>query len=90
MIYNSKIGEIELSKVIRLYPAAVVNVDGEVAQMSLEWADMNADRVNITSYVLVFDFTLPGEKIRDKKEICFETKDELFLAMQEVAQFFQE
>ena len=90
MIYNSKIGEIELSKVTRLYPAAVVHVDGEVAQMSLEWADMNVDRVNITSYVLVFDFTHSGEKIRDKKEVYFETKDELFLAMQEVAQFFQE
>jgi hypothetical protein len=51
---------------------------------------MNSDRVNIISYVLVFDFTLSGEKIRDKKEIYFETKDELFLAMQEVAQFFQE
>ncbi len=90
MIYNSKIGEIELSKVIRLYPAAVVNVDGEIAQMSLEWADMNSQKVAVASYVLVFDFTLPNEKIRDKKEIYFETKDELFLAMQEVAQFFQE
>ncbi|MDP2893706.1 MAG: hypothetical protein Q8N78_04995 [Sulfurimonas sp.] len=90
MIYNSKIGEIELSKVIRLYPAAVVDVDGEIAQMSLEWADMNSQKVAVASYVLVFDFTLPSEKIRDKKEIYFETKDELFLAMQEVAQFFQE
>ena len=90
MIYCSKIGDIDLGKLVRLYPAAVVNVDGEVAEMSLEWADMNAHRVNITSYVLVFDFTPSGEKIRDKKEIYFKTKDELFLAMQEVAQFFQE
>lgn len=90
MIYNSKIGDIDLSKVIRLYPAAVVHVDGEVAEMSLEWADMNSQKVAITSYVLVFDFTKPNEKVRDKKELHFKTKDELFLAMQEVSQFFQE
>ncbi|MDD5373712.1 MAG: hypothetical protein PHO62_09850 [Sulfurimonas sp.] len=89
MIYSSTIGDIDLTKVVRLYPAAVVEVDGDVVQMSLEWADMNAQRVMITAFVLVFDFTLPNEKVRDKKEIYFKTKDELFKAMQEVAQFFQ-
>ncbi|MDD5156567.1 hypothetical protein [Sulfurimonas sp.] len=88
MIYKSKIGDIDLSKLTRLYPAAVVNVDGEIAEMSLEWADMNEDKVNITSFVLVFDFTLPKEKVRDKKELHFQTKDELILAIQEVSQFF--
>jgi len=89
MIYSSTIGDIDLNKVVRLYPAAVVDVDGEVAEMSLEWADMNAQKIKITAFVLVFDFTLPNEKVRDKKEIYFKTKDELFAAMQEVAQFFQ-
>lgn len=88
MIYRSKIGDIDLSKLTRIYPAAVVNVDGDIAEMSLEWADMNGDKVEITSFVLVFDFTLPKEKIRDKKELHFKTKDELMLVMQEVSQFF--
>lgn len=89
-IYKSKIGEIDLSKVTRLYPAAVVNAEGEVAEMSLEWAEMNGDKVKITSYVLVFDFTPPKEQVRDKKELHFETKDKLIEAIQEVAQFFQD
>lgn len=90
MIYKSKIGNIDLSKVTRLYPAAVVDAQGEVAEMSLEWADMNADKVKITAFVLVFDFTPPKEQVRDKKELCFETKEELIETMQEVAQFFQD
>lgn len=90
MIYKSKIGNIDLSKVTRLYPAAVVDAQGEVAEMSLEWADMNADKVKITAFVLVFDFTPPTEQVRDKKELRFETKEELIETMQEVAQFFQD
>jgi hypothetical protein len=90
MIYKSKIGNIDLSKVTRLYPAAVVDAQGEVAEMSLEWADMNADKVKITAFVLVFDFTPPKEQVRDKKELRFETKEELIETMQEVAQFFQD
>lgn len=90
MIYKSKIGNIDLSKVTRLYPAAVVDAQGEVAEMSLEWADMNADKVKITAFVLVFDFTPPKEQVRDKKELRFETKEELIEVMQEVAQFFQD
>lgn len=90
MIYKSKIGNIDLSKVTRLYPAAVVDAQGEVAEMSLEWADMNADKVKITAFVLVFDFTPPKEQVRDKKELRFETKEELIEAMQEVSQFFQD
>lgn len=90
MIYKSKIGNIDLSKVTRLYPAAVVDAQGEIAEMSLEWADMNADKVKITAFILVFDFTLPKEQVRDKKELSFETKEELIETMQEVAQFFQD
>ena len=90
MIYKSMIGDIDLSKLTRLYPAAVVEVNGESAEMSLEWIDMNADKVNVTSFVLVFDFTPPKEEIRDKKELHFETKDELITTMTEVAQFFQD
>ena len=87
MIYNSKIGEIDLEKVTRLYPAGVVNIDGEVAEMSLQWCEMNEDKVNITHYVLVFDFTLANEKIRNKKELKFDTLNELMQTMKEVSKF---
>ncbi len=89
MIYNSKIGEIDLSKLTRLYPAAVVEMQGEEAEMSLEWIEMNEDKVNLKEYILVFDFTPKNEEIRDKKILHFKTKDELIKTMQEVAQFFQ-
>lgn len=89
MIYKSKAGDIDLSRLTRLYPAAVVDVEGERAEMSLEWIDMNGDKVKITSYVLVFDFTPPKEEVRDKIELHFDTKEELIETMTEVAQFFQ-
>ncbi|MDY0233391.1 MAG: hypothetical protein RBS11_05070 [Sulfurimonas sp.] len=89
MIYDSKIGEIDLSKLTRLYPAAVVEMQGEEAEMSLEWIEMNEDKVNLKEYILVFDFTPKNEEIRDKKILHFKTKDELIKTMQEVAQFFQ-
>ncbi len=90
MIYRSKQGDIDLSRVTRLYPAAVVNMYGEVAQMSLEWADMNHDKVKIESYVLIFDFDPLDEEVKNRLELGFDTKDELIKTMQEVAQFFQE
>ncbi|MDQ1264153.1 MAG: hypothetical protein QG559_1154 [Campylobacterota bacterium] len=90
MIYKTKIGDIDLSRVIRLYPAVVIELDGDIAEMSLEWAEMNGEKVKINSYVLVFDFTQSGEKSRDKKELHFDSRDELIFAMQEVAQFFQD
>ena len=88
MIYNSKDGEIDLSRVKMLYPAGIVNVDGEIAEMSLEWCDMNAYKVNITSYVLVFSFSEAQVEVKDKKILTFKTKDELIVCMTEVAKFF--
>jgi hypothetical protein len=55
--------------------------------MSLQWCEMNGDKVNITHYVLVFDFTLANEKIRNKKELKFDTLNELMQTMKEVSQF---
>ena len=90
MIYKSKIGDIDLSRLTRLYPAAVVEMQGEVAEMSLEWMEMNEGKVNLNSYVLVFDFTPPKEEVKDKIVLSFETKDELIETMTEVAKFFQD
>lgn len=90
MIYHSIIGEIDLSKLTRIYPAVVVELNGEVAEMSLEWVELYGDKVKILSFVLVFDFTPPAQDEKDKKILEFKTKKELIIAMQEVSQFFQE
>lgn len=90
MIYKTKSGDIDLSKVLMIYPAGVVESHGEVAEMSLEWCEMNEEKVNIKEYVLVFDFTPPKEEVKDKTTLHFNTKDELMTAMTEVSQFFQD
>ncbi len=89
MIYKSKDGEISLEKLTRLYGAVVIDMQGEIAEMSLEWFDLYGDKVKFINYVLVFDYTPPGENVRNKKVLEFSTKDELILTMQEVAQLFQ-
>jgi len=89
MIYKSKLGDLDLSKVTRLYPAAVVDMHGEVAKMSLEWIEMSGDKVKIKGFVLVFDFPPLTEDVRNKVVLEFETKDELIGVMTEVAQLFQ-
>ncbi len=89
MIYKSKEGDIRLENLTRLYGAVVIDMQGEIAEMSLEWFDLYGDKVKLINYVLVFDYTKHGENVRDKKVLEFESKDALVETMQEVAQFFQ-
>ena len=88
MIYKSNKGDLDLEKITRLYPAVVVEMQGEMAEMSLEWMEMNEGKVNIVHYVLVFDFTPLNEDVKDRTTLIFETKDELMNEIQEVAKFF--
>lgn len=89
MIYTYKNEDYDLTKVTRLYPAAIVEIPGEEgAQVSLEWADMKKDVINISCYVLVFDFDPVGEVPTNRKELVCESKDELFAVMQEVNVYF--
>ena len=88
MIYKSKEGDLDLNKITRLYPAVVVEMHGEMAEMSLEWMDMNEGKVNIVHYVLVFDFTPLNEDVKDRTTLVFQTKDELISEMQEVGRVF--
>ncbi|MEA2100429.1 MAG: hypothetical protein U9P72_09895 [Campylobacterota bacterium] len=90
MVYKSKDGEIELSNITRLYPAAVIDMFGEIAEMSLEWMEMNEEKVKLVHFVLVFDFTPLGDDKKVRKVLSFDTKEELIETMSEVAQFFQD
>lgn len=87
MIYKSKEGPLDLSKITRLYPAVVVNMQGEVAEMSLEWEELYGEKVSIVHYVLVFDFTPLNEDVKDRTTLVYETRDELMHEIQEVAKY---
>lgn len=89
MIYTYKNEEYDLSKVTRLYPAAVIEVPGgDSAQVSLEWAELKADKVETAHYVLVFDFDPVGEVPTNRRELVCENKEELFKVMQEVNVYY--
>ena len=93
MIYKSSQGELDLSKITRLYPAVVVDMQGEVAEMSLEWMDMTEEailsgKVKVVHYVLVFDFTPLNEDVKERTTLVFKTKSELMDEIQVVAKFF--
>ncbi|MDF1877447.1 hypothetical protein JHD47_06420 [Sulfurimonas sp. SAG-AH-194-L11] len=87
MIYKSSEGDLELDNITRLYPAVVVDMQGEVAEMSLEWEELYGDKVKIVHYVLVFDFTPLNEDVKDRTTLTFETKEELIAEIQEVAKY---
>ena len=85
MIYKSKMGDIDLKDLTRLYPAVVIDMQGEVAEMSLEWFDLYGKKVKFISFVLVFDYTNSVQEDRSKTVLEFKSKDELIIAMQEVS-----
>jgi hypothetical protein len=84
-LYVYEGGEIDLSLVTRLYPAALISAGGESASVSLEWAEMKKEQIILESYVLVCDFDPVGEVPVNRVEIRFETKEELFTAMNNIA-----
>lgn len=87
MIYRSKEGDLDLSRVTRLYPAAVVEMEGQRAEMSLEWCEMYEGRVEIVHYALIFDFTPLNEDVKDRTTLIFETKESLMEEIREVAKY---
>ena len=87
MLYETKQGMIDLSKLVRLYAAALIEAGGERAEMSLEWMEMSGDKVTLIEYVLVFDFTPLGSEERIKTILSFGTKEELLEEMQKVVDF---
>ena len=90
MIYKYKQYEIDLTKVTRLYPAALISAGGESASVSLEWAQMKEDKIVLEAYVLICDFDPAGEVPVNRIEIQFETKEQLFLAMNDISIILKE
>lgn len=87
--YEAQGHTIDLTKITRLYPAATVEAAGEVAHVSLEWAELKKEVVPISSFILVFDIDPLGEIPDNRIELVYETKEELIVAMKEVAQLLE-
>lgn len=90
MIYRYDNYEIDLAKVTRLYPAALISAGGESASVSLEWAQMKEGKIVLEAYVLICDFDPVGEVPINRVELRFETKEELFSVMNEIAVLLKE
>lgn len=91
MIYTTLKGQqVSLENLVRLYAAAYIEIAGERAEMSLEWMDTNADKVKLIEYVLVFDYTPPGNEKRVKTILSYPTKEKLLNEMQKVVDFINE
>ena len=86
MIYSADGKEIDLTKITRIYPAALIHAGGESASVSLEWAEMKAEQITLEAYVLICDFDPVGEVPINRIELRYATKEALFAAMQEIAQ----
>lgn len=84
-LYVYEGGEIDLSLVTRLYPAALISAGGESASVSLEWADMKKEQVVLEAYVLICDFDPVGDVPVNRVEIRFESKEALFSAMSDIS-----
>lgn len=84
-VYTYEGGEIDLSLVTRLYPAALISVGGESASVSLEWAEMKKEQITLEAYVLICDFDPVGDVPMNRVEIRYETKEALFSAMKDIA-----
>ena len=90
MIYEAQGKSIDLTQITRLYPAATVDVQGDMAQVSLEWAKMEKKQVvPIHSYVLIFDIDPLGEVPNNRIELIYESEDALIEGMKEVAKYFE-
>ena len=89
IIFEANGETIDLSKITRMYPAALIHAGGESASVSLEWAELKADQITLESYVLICDFDPVGEVPINRIELRYSTKDELFQAMQDIAQKLQ-
>ncbi len=85
MIYHHQDHTIDLTKITRLYPAALVRLGKETASVSLEWAAMKEGQIILEAYVLMCDFDPIGEIPHNRIELLFETKEGLFEAMRDIS-----
>jgi len=89
MMFEANGEQIDLAKITRLYPAALIHAGGESASVSLEWAELKAEQITLEAYLLICDFDPVGEVPTNRIELRYPTKEELFSVMEEIAQRFR-
>ena len=89
MMFEVNGEQIDLAKITRLYPAALIHAGGESASVSLEWAELKAEQITLEAYLLICDFDPVGEIPTNRIELRYTTKEELFSVMEEIAQRFR-
>ncbi|WP_310440782.1 hypothetical protein [Sulfuricurvum sp.] len=89
MMFEANGEQIDLAKITRLYPAALIHAGGESASVSLEWAELKAEQITLEAYLLICDFDPVGEVPTNRIELRYATKEELFSVMEEIAQRFR-
>jgi len=89
MMFEVNGEQIDLAKITRLYPAALIHAGGESASVSLEWAELKAEQITLEAYLLICDFDPVGEVPTNRIELRYATKEELFSVMEEIAQRFR-
>ena len=86
MIVEFQNKKIDLDRVVRLYPAALIAVPNETpAEVSLEWAESKKDKITVDGYILVFDYV---QDRSDRIVLEFATREEMDEVAQEIAQYF--
>ena len=71
----------------RIYPTVLIEYQKVQTEMSLEWIEQNSEKVDVISYLLVFDY----DKNREKQmKIDFENRENLIQAINEIYDIIQE
>lgn len=79
--------EVFLDRIVRLYHAAIMTLpDGDTVQVSFEWAESKFEQINITGFVICFDYGDKAPQVRDKKEFFFDSFDTFEEAMKTLTQ----
>ncbi|BCD68094.1 hypothetical protein [Nitratiruptor sp. YY09-18] len=76
----SKYKDIDLSNIINIYPSIYIDHEGERTTISLEWYEENKESVSFVSFALILLF-----QDGSKKELFFDTHQELLQAMHDIA-----
>jgi hypothetical protein len=87
MIYKSQNLSIDLDKTTRIYPAVILHVDNEEVQVSLEWAELKKDQIDISYYALIFDFDKLGSEITNRQMLKFDNQESLINEMKNLSKY---
>lgn len=69
---------IDILKIVKIYPAVFIKYESETTEMSLEWVELNFEKVQVISYNLNINYEESQIKIE------FQSREDLILAINEI------